>query len=138
MAHLLAGSDVRYDVGDDHPLAGRLVPDVTLDDGRRVAEMLHGGRPVLLDLSGGRVGEAVHGWADRIDVVAGVMADSEARALLIRPDGNVAWAADTFKADDENRLRAALQRWFGFSLAEHGPARPGGGLSSAPVEERTA
>ena len=42
MAHLLAGSDVRYDVGSDHPLAGRLVPDVTLDDGRRVAEMLHG------------------------------------------------------------------------------------------------
>ena len=38
MAHLLAGSDVRYDVGDDHPLAGRLAPDVTLDDGRRVAE----------------------------------------------------------------------------------------------------
>ena len=56
MAHLLAGSDVRYDVGDDHPLAGRLVPDLTLDDGRRVAELLHRGRPVLLDLSGGRVG----------------------------------------------------------------------------------
>ena len=138
MAHLLAGSDVRYDVGSDHPLAGRLVPDVTLDDGRRVAEMLHGGRPVLLDLSGGRAGEAVRGWADRVDVVAGVIADSEARALLIRPDGYVAWAADTFKADDESRLRAALQRWFGFSLAEHGAARPGGGLSSAPVEERTA
>ena len=37
MAHLLAGSDVRYDVGNNHPLAGRLVPDVTLGDGRRIA-----------------------------------------------------------------------------------------------------
>jgi 2-polyprenyl-6-methoxyphenol hydroxylase-like FAD-dependent oxidoreductase len=138
MAHLLAGSDVRYDVGDDHQLAGRLVPDVTLDDGRRVAEMLHGGRPVLLDLSGGRVGETARGWADRVDVVAGAIADFEACALLIRPDGYVAWAADTFGADDENRLHAALQRWFGVSLAEHGVARPGGGLSSVPVEERTA
>ena len=45
MAHLLAGSDVRYDVGDDHPLAGRLAPDLTLDDGRRVAELLHRGPP---------------------------------------------------------------------------------------------
>ena len=46
MAHLLAGSDVRYDVGDDHPLAGRLVPDLTLGDGRRVSDLLHHGRPV--------------------------------------------------------------------------------------------
>jgi hypothetical protein len=138
MAHLLAGSDVRYDVGDDHPLAGRLMPDLMLDDGRRVAELLHRARPVLLDLCGGRVGEAARGWADRVDVVAGAVADFEACALLIRPDGYVAWAADTFEADDENRLHAALQRWFGVSLAERGAARPGGGLSSAPVEERTA
>jgi 2-polyprenyl-6-methoxyphenol hydroxylase-like FAD-dependent oxidoreductase len=50
MADLLAGSDVSYDVGDDHRLSGRLVPDLTLDDGRRVAELLHEARPVLLDL----------------------------------------------------------------------------------------
>ncbi len=138
MAHLLAGSDVRYDVGDDHPLAGRLAPDLTLDDGRRIAELLHQGRAVLLDLSGGQVGEVAGGWTDRVDVVAGVAADFEACALLIRPDGYVAWAADTFEADDQNRLHAALQRWFGVSLAEHGAARRDGGLSSAPVEERTA
>jgi hypothetical protein len=138
MAHLLAGSDIRYDVGSDYPLAGQLVPDVTLDDGRRVAEMLHGGRPVLLDLSGGQVGDAARGWADRVDVVAGATAELEACALLIRPDGYVAWAADTFKADDETRLHVALQRWFGVSLAEHGAARLDGGLSSAPAAERTA
>ncbi|BBY37749.1 hypothetical protein MMAN_18830 [Mycobacterium mantenii] len=53
MARLLAGNDVRYDVGDDHPLSGWPVPELTLDDGRRVAELLHDARPVLLDLAGG-------------------------------------------------------------------------------------
>ena len=76
--HLLAGSDVRYDVGDDHPLAGRLAPDLTLDDGRRDQRACFtGARPVLLDLSGGRVGEAARGWADRVDVVVGAIADFE-------------------------------------------------------------
>ena len=138
MAHLLAGSDVRYDVGDDHPMAGRLAPDLRLDNGRRVAELMHAARPVLLDLSGGRVGDAVHGWSDRVDVVLATTADAEVCALLIRPDGYVAWAADTFETHDESRLHAALQRWFGVSLAERGAAHRGDGLSSAPAEERTA
>jgi 2-polyprenyl-6-methoxyphenol hydroxylase-like FAD-dependent oxidoreductase len=114
MAHLLAGSDVRYDVGDEHPFAGRLAPDKTLGDGRRLAELLHQGRPVLLDLTDGRVAESASGWADRVDVVVGT-ADLEVQALLLRPDGYVAWAAATFEADDEERLHAALQRWFGVS-----------------------
>jgi flavin-dependent dehydrogenase len=113
MAHLLAGSDVRYDIGDSHPLSGRLVPDLTLGDGRRVSELLHHARPVLLDLSGGRIGEAAQGWADRVDVVTGSTADVETRGLLLRPDGYVAWAADTFDTDDEGRLHDALRRWFG-------------------------
>ena len=138
MAHLLAGSDVRYDVGNDHPLAGRLVPDLTLGDGRRVTELLHRGRPVLLDLSGGRVAESAFGWEDRVDVVACDTEGVKARALLLRPDGYVAWAADTFEAGDEDRLHAALQRWFGVSLAGLGAARRGDGQSSAPAEERTA
>ena len=138
MAHLLAGSDVRYDVGDDHPLAGRLAPDLTLSDGRRVTELLHRGRPVLLDLSGGQVGEVADGWADRVDVVDGATTDLEARALLIRPDGYVAWAADTFETDDEDRLHAALQRWFGVSVAERGAPHRGDGRSWAPAAERTA
>jgi hypothetical protein len=58
--------------------------------------------------------------------------------MLIRPDGYVAWAADTFEADDETRLHVALQRWFGVSRAERGAARRDGGLSSAQVAERTA
>ena len=112
MGALLAGSDVRYQVGDDHPLSGRLVPELTLQDGRRVAELLHDGRPVLLDLAGG-VTDAARGWADRVEAIRATSADRPAAAMLIRPDGYVAWAADTFEAAQEAGLWTALRRWFG-------------------------
>jgi len=112
MAALLAGTDVRYDVGDDHPLSGWIVPDLSLSDGRRVTELLHDARAVLLDRDG-TVADAARGWADRVDIVDATTADLPAAALLIRPDGCVAWAADTFEAPEEAGLRTALQRWFG-------------------------
>ncbi|WP_406815106.1 FAD-dependent monooxygenase [Mycobacterium sp. M23085] len=111
MAKLLAGADVRYDVGDAHRLSGSLVPDLTLDDGRRVAELLRSARPVLLDLGG--VADGARDWADRVDTVRASVADLSVAALLIRPDGYVAWAADEFGPAEEVALRAALQRWFG-------------------------
>jgi hypothetical protein len=113
MAHLLAGSDVRYDMGDLHRLSGRLMPDLTLDDGRRVAELLHDARPILLDLSGGAAASVAGAWAGRVDVVTAAMAQAPAAALLIRPDGYVAWAADAAEETDLQRMRAALERWFG-------------------------
>jgi hypothetical protein len=88
------------------------VPDLTLDDGRRVAELLHDARAVLLDLDG-TAGDAGRGWADRVDTVSTTTDDRPAAALLIRPDGYVAWAADTFGAAEEEGLRAGLRRWFG-------------------------
>ncbi|OBJ24464.1 FAD-dependent monooxygenase [Mycobacterium sp. 1245801.1] len=112
MAKLLAGNDVRYDVADDHRLSGCLVPDLRLDDGRRVAELLHDARPVLLDLDGA-FADTASGWTDRVDTVTASIAERPAAALLIRPDGYVAWAADEFGPADEAALRAALQRWFG-------------------------
>jgi 2-polyprenyl-6-methoxyphenol hydroxylase-like FAD-dependent oxidoreductase len=113
LAGLLAGSDVRYDVGDDHPLSGSMVPDLVLDGGRRVAELLYDARPVLLDLSGGAAAAVAAAWADRVDTVTATMDDGPA-AILIRPDGYVAWAADTFDdAGDADALRASLKRWFG-------------------------
>ncbi|HZQ30583.1 MAG TPA: FAD-dependent oxidoreductase [Mycobacterium sp.] len=105
IARLLAGSDVRYDVGDDHPLAGRFIPD-TVD-----SRLLHDGHPVLLDATGGEAAEAVRGWQHRVDVVPAQECPS--RAMLIRPDGYVAWAANDFGDAAEERLRTALQRWFG-------------------------
>lgn len=104
-ANLLAGSDVHYDVGDDHPLSGHLVPGLVLDDGRRIADMLHAARAVLLDLGGG-----VEVADRRVDLVVGTMAERPAAAILIRPDWYVAWATDT---PDGPGLAAALERWFG-------------------------
>ncbi|MDV3130038.1 FAD-dependent monooxygenase [Mycobacterium sp. 21AC1] len=110
IANLLAGSDVRYDVGDAHPLSGLLIPDLVLEDGRRIAELMHTGRPLLLDLSGGTYADAAQGWRDRVDIAVGVVPDRPMAAMLIRPDGYVAWAADSPGCVG---LRAALERWFG-------------------------
>jgi hypothetical protein len=111
IANLLAGSDVRYPVGDDHPLSGLFVPDFTLGDGRRVTELMRAGRPVLLDLSGGQYAAAAQGWQDRVAAV--LSADGPAAALLIRPDGYLAWAADSFDDAGRDGLHRALRRWFG-------------------------
>lgn len=108
LARLLAGSDVRYDVGDDHRLSGRMVPDVALGDGRRVAELMHGAAPLLLDLSGGL--SVDH---PGVQVVTGTMAEPPAAAMLIRPDGYVAWATDALAPGDDERLQTALHRWCG-------------------------
>jgi hypothetical protein len=110
MAHLLAGSDVRYPVGDSHPLSGYLAPELTLDDGTRLAELLHHARPVLLDLSGGGFAASAGAWADRVDLVTVGSADTPVAALLVRPDGYVAWATDSPTGPG---LPEALARWFG-------------------------
>ncbi|MEU4508621.1 FAD-dependent monooxygenase [Nonomuraea wenchangensis] len=106
LAGLLYDSGVRYDPGaaDAHPEAGRLVPDLELADGRRVAELLRSGRPVLLDLGGGTDG--LTGDDAWIDVVHAAAARPPADALLIRPDGYVAWAGAAGLAE-------AAGRWFG-------------------------
>ncbi|MCP6711267.1 hypothetical protein NL489_28370, partial [Klebsiella pneumoniae] len=80
--------------------------------GRRLTDQLHSGRGVVLDLSGGAAAAVVAPWDRRVDTVEAAMADGPA-AMLIRPDGYVAWAADTFAAADAGDLRAALERWFG-------------------------
>ncbi|MHC9291638.1 FAD-dependent monooxygenase [Mycobacterium sp. LTG2003] len=115
VANLLAGSDVRYDVGDDHRLSGRFMPDLVLDDGRRVAELMHSGRPLLLDLAGGTVADAAEGWRDRVDVEVASKDDAPVAALLIRPDGYIAWAADDI---ERVGLQSALRRWFGVPSVE--------------------
>jgi 2-polyprenyl-6-methoxyphenol hydroxylase-like FAD-dependent oxidoreductase len=115
---LMYGLDTRYETGtaSPHPLAGRWAPDVavtTADGATRVAKLLRSGRGVLLDLSpGGVFAHAGHGWRDRIDIRTAEHPSPPASALLIRPDGYVAWAAAT-DAEDIGSLRDALTTWFG-------------------------
>lgn len=79
--------------------------DVQLKQGR-LYELTHGGRGLLLDRTG-RL--SVTGWADRVDHVIDLTpADPDAPALLLRPDGHVAWAGQ-----DQQDLLAALPTWFG-------------------------
>jgi rifampicin monooxygenase len=95
---------IRYDVGDEHPLAGRRLRDIGLKRGR-LYELMHGGRGLLLDQTG-RL--SVAGWADRVDHVVDVSEDLDVPAVLLRPDGHVAWAGD-----DQQDLLSRLRRWFG-------------------------
>jgi hypothetical protein len=117
------GLDLAYDLGGGSPLVGRRVPDLDLDTaaGRtRVYALLHDARPLLLDLGGG-IG-AVPGWAPGVRLVAARAAGPwelpvlgpvpAPTAVLVRPDGHVAWAGH----GDETGLLEALARWFGPGL----------------------
>lgn len=128
---MLTALDIRYPVDGDHLLAGRRAPDADLKTpggATRVHELLHAARPVLLDLRGSaEVAAVAVGWADRVDLVEARSEDDfwpvpavgevpAPDALLIRPDGHVAWAAATGGAPDTSALRAALTTWFGPAL----------------------
>ncbi|AXK32428.1 hypothetical protein DVA86_06945 [Streptomyces armeniacus] len=118
-----AAADASADAADapPHPLTGHRIGGVPLEtaDGSgsgsgsgSTTEALRTGRGVLIDLSGrGLRTAACAGWADRVDVItAGPTSRIGASALLLRPDGRVAWATD---GSGDAGLRAALTRWFG-------------------------
>ena len=99
---------VRYDFGTGHELLGRRLRDVELRRGRLYA-LMHAGRGLLLDQTG-RL--SVQGWADRVDHVVDVSEELTPPAVLLRPDGHVAWAGD-----DQQELLAGLSRWFGAAVS---------------------
>ncbi|MFD4952009.1 rifampin monooxygenase [Streptomyces sp. NPDC058451] len=101
---IITAVEVRYDIGDGHELLGRRLRDVRLKRGR-LYELMHGGRGLLLDRTG-RL--SVAGWADRVDHVIGVSEELDVPAVLLRPDGHVAWAGE-----DQQDLLYRLTKWFG-------------------------
>jgi 3-(3-hydroxy-phenyl)propionate hydroxylase len=118
---MISGLDVHYDLGDGHPLVGRRMPDLdvqTADGPTRVFALLHGARAVLLNV-GQPGGFDVAPWADRVRFVEAthdgvwelpVLGEIAApSAVLIRPDGHVAWVGDLTDA----ALPRALAAWFG-------------------------
>jgi FAD binding domain/Aromatic-ring hydroxylase, C-terminal len=121
LAGIISGLDIHYDLGEGHPLLGRRVPDldlITADGPLQVFTLLHDARPVLLNF--GEPGDLdITPWADQVQLVdaeyGGVWelpvigAVTAPTAVLVRPDGYVAWVGDL--ADPG--LADALTTWFG-------------------------
>jgi 3-(3-hydroxy-phenyl)propionate hydroxylase len=120
-AAMMSGLDIQYDLGEGHPLLGRRMPDldlVTADGLLRVFTLLHEARPVLLDL-GEPGGFDITPWADRVQLndakyvgtweLPALGAVTAPTAVLIRPDGYVAWVGDLTQLG----LADALTTWFG-------------------------
>ncbi|MFE5487139.1 rifampin monooxygenase [Streptomyces sp. NPDC056527] len=95
---------VRYDFGEGHDLLGRRMRDLRLKHGR-LYERMHAGRGLLLDQTG-RL--SVAGWEDRVDHVVDVSDELDVPAVLLRPDGHVAWVGE-----DQEELLGRLPEWFG-------------------------
>jgi 2-polyprenyl-6-methoxyphenol hydroxylase-like FAD-dependent oxidoreductase len=106
------GVALRYDLGESHPLVGRSCPDFELADGTRVGELLRDGKGLLLDFDPEASLRALDGqWGDGVRYVRCAAKESLGlRAVLVRPDGFVAWASDG-AAEVEEVSRAAA-RWF--------------------------
>jgi FAD binding domain len=134
VGELIQGSDVRYEMSADgvrpHRLAGYLAPDLRLETGSgrtRVAELTRAARGALLDLTAdSAVAEAASDWSHQVSVVAArcTTQSAPADALLIRPDGYVAWAAGPGAPDPTGGLSEAMRTWFG-------PSAPPGLCGSA-------
>jgi 2-polyprenyl-6-methoxyphenol hydroxylase-like FAD-dependent oxidoreductase len=109
----ISGMLMRYELGGDHPLIGCSVPDFELEGGMRLGEYLHLGRGMLLDLTDGKELQSVaETWNGRLQYVSTRVADSKGlTAMLVRPDGFVAWASES--KPDLSEAEKSIERWFG-------------------------
>jgi 2-polyprenyl-6-methoxyphenol hydroxylase-like FAD-dependent oxidoreductase len=118
-AQKIAGTWLRYDLPGDHPLIGQSAPDLLFEDGTRLGAHLHEGKALLLSLNGlnGLNGDAqlrtlAESWAGRLNYLSAQAKDNLGlAALLVRPDGFVAWATDG--EPDPSQAAEAITRWLG-------------------------
>ncbi len=109
------------DRSERHPLLRRWAPNLALHtEGAttRVAQLMHTGKGVFLDLVGRpALHDVAANWADRVDAAMArcYVGPANLDALVVRPDGYVAWVATSDDGDEESQraLRAALEKWFG-------------------------
>ncbi|WP_109530213.1 MULTISPECIES: rifampin monooxygenase [Nocardia] len=104
----ITATAIRYDFGEGHELLGKRLRDIGLKRGR-LYDLTHRGRGLLLDQTGQL---SVTGWADRVDHVVDVSEELDAPAVLLRPDGHIAWVGD-----DQRDLLEHLPTWFGAAVA---------------------
>ncbi|MFI1303885.1 FAD-dependent oxidoreductase [Streptomyces sioyaensis] len=109
----MSGSSIRYDLGSEHPLVGRSAPDFRLENGTRLGDLTRDGRGVALDFStDGCLRGSATGWESRMRYVAGpARNDLGSGAVLVRPDGVVAWAGES--TPDREAFERAAGQWFG-------------------------
>lgn len=135
----ITATGIRYDFGDGPELLGRRMPDAALGE-RRLYELMRSGRGLLLDRTGAL---SPAGWADRVDYVAddgaagdravtdavaagagdadaGTVGVQDPPAVLLRPDGHVAWVGSS-----QEELAAVLPQWFGAAASPEGPVPSG-------------
>lgn len=112
---MTSGLFAHHDLGDGHPIVGTTAPEFRRADGSRLGELIREGRGIVLDFIGHHMlRDASQGWAGRIDYLPGpARNDLGFDALLIRPDGIVAWASAG--APDVDMFLQAATRWFGRS-----------------------
>jgi hypothetical protein len=108
----LWGVNTHYNLGGGHPLVGYSVPNFEFEDGATIGELMHDGQGILLDFDrNASLKTLASEYGGRIKYSSGSAKDRLAvSAVLIRPDGIVAWASDN--APDSSELQKAAARWF--------------------------
>ncbi|KAF1055525.1 MAG: Anhydrotetracycline monooxygenase [Stenotrophomonas maltophilia] len=114
----VSGVEQRLALGESHALLGRSAPDLQLADGRRLAKCLRTGAALLLAFEAAPVLQAQAArWAGRVQWLQGEVRDrAGAKALLVRPDGIVAWVLGEDGVQSE-ALESVLCHWFGLADA---------------------